>query len=397
MKTCLLIVEHDFLHVHVGVRRVILHCWQELERCGFRVSLAAPHAGRLRLGRFDLVQVLQSIGRSRGDAPHWKSTNRLLRKSWFPRMVQGRWTTREVSLDDFDLTVVTNPWLCRGGMPEGRISAGIVYDMVPNMVAAGVLDFGRPLDIYDFAHAHDVGYQLYQDRAESIMCISESTRSDFLQLYQGDEATQRKTRAFLPYSAHSMPAPKRRPSLGGQRRRLLMVNVLDPRKNFEGIRNALRLIGADVPFDIDIVGAERIELPEALRFLNELADTGREVRWYRQASDACLARLYADADLLVFPSLYEGLGLPILEAQVHGAPVVCSNLSSCPEINMNPGLCLDPADHALMGSVMAAILTEKTASQLEGEALQAALADYIARTPTFSAALGLTETPESGV
>lgn len=395
MKTCLLIVEHDFLRTHVGVRRVILHCWQELERCGFHVSLAAHDAGRLRLGRFDLASILQSLARSRGDAPQWKSTNRVLRKSLLPRIFQGRWTTREVSLDDFDLTVVTNPWLCRGGMPEGRISAGIVYDMVPNMVAAGVLDFGRPLNVYDFAHAHDVGYRLYQDRAESILCISESTRTDFILFYQGDAAMQRKTRAFLPYSAHAMPAPKRRPPLGGQRRRLLMVNVLDPRKNFEGIRHALRLIGADVPFDIDIVGAERIGLPETLRFLNELADMGRDVRWYRHASDACLTRLYADADLLVFPSLYEGLGLPILEAQVHGAPVVCSNLSSCPEINMNPSLCLDPTDHARMGAVMASILTEKTASQLEGEALQGALADYITRTSTFSAALGLTAMSES--
>ena len=394
MKTCLLIVEHDFLNLHVGVRRVILHCWQELERRGYRVDVAAPDEGRLRLGQFDLRRILDSGKRDRADTPQWTSADRVLRKTFFPKIVHGRWTTRVVSLDDYDLTVITNPWLCRAGLPEGRISAAIVYDMVPNMLAAGILDFGRPLDIYNFAHAHDLGYRLYQDRAENILCISESTRDDFIDLYQGDSEIQRKTKVFLPYSAPVMPAPKRRPPLDGQNRRLLMVNVLDPRKNFEGVRNALRSIKVDVPFDVDIVGAERIALPEALRFLEELAETGRDVRWYRRASDACLARLYADADLLVFPSLYEGLGLPILEAQTYGVPVICSNLSSCPEINMNPELCLDPGGHSLMGAMMTNVLTEQAASQLQGERLQARLAGYIASTPTFSGALGLGKASE---
>lgn len=394
MKTCLLIVERDFLRHHVGVRRVILHCWQELERRGYSVAVAAPDAGRLRLGQFDLARILDSASRDRSDAPQWTSTNREVRPSRFPKIVHGRWTTRSADLDDYDLTVVTNPWLCRAGLPEGKISAAIVYDMVPNLIASGALDFGRPLDVYDFAYAHDVGYRLYQDRAEKILCISESTRDDFVDLYRCDAETRKRVEMFLPYSAVFSPAPKRRPSVNGQPR-LLMVNVLDPRKNFEGIRNALAGIGAEASFDIDIVGAERIALPEALRFLDELADAGRNVRWYRQASDACLARLYADADLLVFPSLYEGLGLPILEAQNHGVPVICSNLSSCPEVNMNSGLCLDPGKHSLMGAAMADILMGRGASPLQGEALQARLAEYIAMKPTFGAALGLGHAPES--
>lgn len=395
MRTCLLIVEHDFLHIHVGVRRVILHCWQELERRGFHVAVAAPDGGRLRLGRFDLKRILQSFHRDRMDAPQWRSANRELRSSVRAKVVHGLWTMSEVDLDDYDLTVVTNPWLCRGGLPEGRISAGIVYDMVPNLVATGVLDFGRPLNIYDFAHAHDVGYRLYRDRAESILCISDSTRNDLIDFYNGDPVLFGKAKSFLPYSVPSSSSMHRN-FLGVDRSRLLMVNVLDPRKNFEGIQSALRSLGADVPFDIDIVGAERIELREALRFLNELADTGRNVRWYREASDACLARLYTEADLLVFPSLYEGLGLPILEAQAFGVPVICSNLSSCPEINMNPELCLDPTDHMRMGEVMAGVLTERSERLWRGEALQARLRGYVACRPTFAKVLGVAETSEAG-
>jgi len=265
--------------------------------------------------------------------------------------------------------------------------------MVPNMIACGALDFGRPLDTYDFAYAHDVGYQLYLKRAEKILCISESTRSDFIDLYRCDTATRDRIEVFLPYSTVVAPAPKRRPPVN-ERARLLMVNVLDPRKNFDGIRNALRAVGPEPPFEIDIVGAERISLPEARRFLEELADAGRSVRWYRQASDACLARLYSNADLLVFPSLYEGLGLPILEAQNYGVPVICSNLSSCPEVNMNSALCLDPEQHSLMGATMADILMGRGASPLQGEALQAKLVEYVALQPTFSAVLGLGLTPD---
>ena len=64
------------------------------------------------------------------------------------------------------------------------------------------------------------------------------------------------------------------------------------------------------------------------------------------SSGAELEGLWALADAFVFPSLYEGFGLPVLEAMARGVPVACSNASSLPEVAGDAALLFDPRDHA---------------------------------------------------
>ena len=81
----------------------------------------------------------------------------------------------------------------------------------------------------------------------------------------------------------------------------------------------------------------------------ERVDTLRlrgQVRFLTDAGDAELLALYNLADVMVFPSLYEGFGLPPLEALAFGAVVVCSNTSSLPEVVGNAALLVDPHDAA---------------------------------------------------
>jgi glycosyltransferase involved in cell wall biosynthesis len=90
-----------------------------------------------------------------------------------------------------------------------------------------------------------------------------------------------------------------------------------------------------------------------------------------------LPALYSAAELFVFPSLYEGFGLPVLEAMACGTPVVCSNTSSLPEIVGDAAICLHPQDR---GAWVAA-LTEV----LENQQLRAELkAKGLARAARFS-------------
>ena len=390
MKTALLIVERDFLDNHVGVRRVIIHYWRQLEQQGFRVTLAAPFNGRLRVGRGPGVNDVAHLSdRAGSDSPDWVSGRSDLRPGKFdlaallPR--RGlKWSAEIAHIDDFDVSIVTNPWLCAAGLPPGRITAGIVYDMVPNLLACGVLNLGQPMDIYEFARDHDIGYRLYLERAVEILCISESSRADFVRFYRLGAQDSARVRTLIPFAPADGLRIKSRPRAAAERPRVLLVNVLDPRKNFDGVRAALTLASRTMAFDVDVVGRERMALEPVMTFLGGLSGLGCNVTWYRNASDLCLQRLYADADLLLFPSFYEGLGLPVLEAQNQGVPVVSSNTSSCVEVNMNPELCVDPLDHPQLASRVVGVL-DGTTPHLSSAPLRDQLMIYLSERNFFHA------------
>ena len=129
---------------------------------------------------------------------------------------------------------------------------------------------------------------------------------------------------------------------GVPERYFLFVGTNDPRKNLHVIPRALACSGLDVP----LVTAgwagwsrERME--------------GTPPVELGYADDATLAALYSKALALVYPSLYEGFGLPVLEAMACGCPVVTSRLSSLPEVAGEVGAYLeDPSDAAAMGRLL---------------------------------------------
>jgi glycosyltransferase involved in cell wall biosynthesis len=73
---------------------------------------------------------------------------------------------------------------------------------------------------------------------------------------------------------------------------------------------------------------------------------------------ADLEGLYRAASCVVFPSLYEGFGLPVLEAMARGVPVACSNRSSLPEVAGDAALAFDPEDVDAIRSAMESLLTD---------------------------------------
>ena len=90
-------------------------------------------------------------------------------------------------------------------------------------------------------------------------------------------------------------------------------------------------------------------------------------------SDERLVRLYQEAAVFVFPSLYEGFGLPLLEAMACGCPVVSSNRSSIPEVVGDAGILIDPLDLTAMSQAIERVLTDSTlAERLRGAGLRQA-------------------------
>jgi glycosyltransferase involved in cell wall biosynthesis len=92
------------------------------------------------------------------------------------------------------------------------------------------------------------------------------------------------------------------------------------------------------------------------------------VRFLGWTDGAELEGLYRAARCFVFPSLYEGFGLPVLEAMARGVPVACSNRSALPEVAGDAALLFDPEDVAAIADALERLLTDDALAQRLGEA-----------------------------
>jgi glycosyltransferase involved in cell wall biosynthesis len=134
---------------------------------------------------------------------------------------------------------------------------------------------------------------------------------------------------------------------------LLFVGTLEPRKNLHGLIAAYRVLlqrRRDLPLLV-IAGAEGWRYDEVYRLVQREALSSR-VRFLGRVADTDLPALYSAAAAFAYPSLYEGFGLPPLEALACGSPVVCSDRSSLPEVVGDAALLGDPTDvGALAGAI----------------------------------------------
>ncbi|WP_255211319.1 glycosyltransferase family 4 protein [Geobacillus zalihae] len=117
---------------------------------------------------------------------------------------------------------------------------------------------------------------------------------------------------------------------------LLAVSSLNPNKNFIAIIKALEMLG-NTKFDIAIAGGTD---PKVFNSSNKLSY--QNVKYLGYVSDEELKALYENAACFIFPSFYEGFGLPPLEAMACGCPVIISNTASLPEIFGDVALLCDP-------------------------------------------------------
>lgn len=376
-KTILMAVEPDFNISHIGVLRVIRYHFKALVARGHSVTLATYQDGAwVSCSQLDAARaILDDARHAAAERPYWQSGAGALPAPPDPQATAPKWTIAWngpiVTPAQFDASILTNPWMCaQDGVPiaDSPFSMGIVYDMVPNLIALGILRMPQFIDIYEFAHAHHIGYDYYLRNAATISCISASTRQDFTRLYGATD----RTAVCIPFDDFGAGvAPAREHA-----RDVLMINVLDHRKNFRTVARTLQAASAHARLHVVIVGRERLPREEVMQFLADIAAVCASVRWYRSPTDVQLQALMASARVVFFPSFYEGLGLPILEAQACGVPVISSFNSSCGEINMNPVLTADAYDVAAFAAMLVDLLDHRLAI-LEGAALRAAQSAFL--------------------
>lgn len=199
-------------------------------------------------------------------------------------------------------------------------------------------------------------------QAAAVLTGSEATRLDLIELFDvpPDKITVTPYAADPVYQPMDTCAAQRavRERLGAPVPYLLSVGVLQPRKNLPRLVRAYNAIAARIPHRLVLVGREGWA-PDELREAVAQAPAGKEVLFTGYVADADLPVLYAGADLFVYPSLYEGFGLPPLEAMACGTAVVTSNVSSLPEVVGDAAVMVDPRSESALAETMLELLTDK--------------------------------------
>lgn len=149
-----------------------------------------------------------------------------------------------------------------------------------------------------------------------------------------------------------------RASKGLPPRFLLFIGTLEPRKNVTGLLRAFARIADEFPDVPLVIGGGRGWLDGEIFATHAGLGLGDRVRFVGYLPAAELPRWYQSATIFAYPSLYEGFGLPVLEAMACGTAVITSTVSSLPEVAGTAGLTVDPHDDAALAAALRQLLAE---------------------------------------
>ncbi len=208
-------------------------------------------------------------------------------------------------------------------------------------------------------------------RARRIIAVSAATKRDLIALL--GIAAQRITVVpngvdlirFAPQPAAAVTAFRQAHDL--PERSILYVGTLEPRKNLPTLLHAYAAARTDLgDAPLLIGGGKGWFYDEIFRVVRELGlDDGRMVRFLGYVPDADLPMWYNSATAFVYPSEYEGFGLPALEALACGTPLIAADRSALPEVVGDAGLLVDPHSvHALAGALRAVCTDTALAARL---------------------------------
>jgi glycosyltransferase involved in cell wall biosynthesis len=139
---------------------------------------------------------------------------------------------------------------------------------------------------------------------------------------------------------------------------LLFVGTVQPRKNLVTLLQALARLHDELDWPLYVVGARGWKESPVFRAVQELG-LERRVVFVGYAPPEELRYWYSAATLFVYPSLYEGFGLPVLEAMACGTPVITANRSALPEVAGEAAVLVDPTDASALAGAIAALAADE--------------------------------------
>jgi glycosyltransferase involved in cell wall biosynthesis len=221
-----------------------------------------------------------------------------------------------------------------------------VYDMIPELFPQDFRDIRPRLE----------NKRKSIERADKIITISQTTKQDLLRFYKVDEAKINVIYPGAPVEIleknHCDPYEHPKPYI------LYVGTRKQGYKNFERLLLAYS-ISKKIHGEFDLLcfggpsfsGAEH----DNISLLERLDDI-----FHISGNDRQLSRLYAGASALVYPSLYEGFGLPPLEAMAHGCPVIAGNATAIREVLADAAAYFEPGEPEVIASVMESVLFDES-------------------------------------
>lgn len=306
---------------HGGVSRYLCELASHLSQNGtFDVSIVAP---------FHVNQHLKSVRGCRVFGNYFPyrffGANRIRR--WGRKLAIRYLYWSKNNIDIVHETYYSkNPW------GKARYRVVTVHDMIHELFAE------------DFKHDPDttIAKRATVLRADHVICVSEVTRQDLIRLFGVDE---RRTSVVHHGFTLNIDETVRPATLASGKPYLLYVGNRWGYKNFIQLCRVFSSSSLKISFDLVAFGGGAFSVDEAA----ELTRLGIAERVHQvNGDDGLLASYYQGATAFIYPSLYEGFGIPPLEAMNFGCPVVCSNTSSIPEVVGDAAVLFDPSSEESM-------------------------------------------------
>lgn len=289
-----------------------------------------------------------------------------------PHAVWWEWVACRRAIRAYPPDVLIAPkTLLPPGLPRQIKSVSVVLDLLYFRIRNRYMHEYKWRDIA----YNRLFYRAACRRAAAILCISEHTRMDLLDIcpdLERDRVHVTPLGVDLPeleqVSAERCAAVRQ--AYGLERPYIFYPGTLTPRKNMvRGVR-AWAAAKRIAHVDLVVTAGKSWRDDDVEQTVDALGVRSRFKR-LGEVDGADLPALYAGAEALFFPSLYEGFGLPILEAMACGCPVVASNATCLHEVVDTAGLLVDPLDEHAMATALERVLTEKELAERLRKAGQA--------------------------
>lgn len=252
----------------------------------------------------------------------------------------------------FDIVHSLTAWFPRL-MPNIRRKIITVHDLTPILFP----EFHTKKTVWSFRHV--ISYSV--KKADAIVADSFCTKKDLVERLGVDESMISVIHLGVDHERYHPVKDKMRLAQVRSRYRLpeefiLAVGTIEPRKNMLGLAKAY--LRAKTAHKLVIAGRRGWMSEPFFRMLESEPELKRDVILLDYVAEEDLPALYGLSQLFVYPSLYEGFGLPPLEAMACGTPVLTSDTSSLPEVVGDAALRVDPYDTDALANAIAKALSE---------------------------------------